>query len=81
MLTLKTDVMELRGISSQVSKKTQQPYYVVFCEDVSTCEPFKFVCRDFNALPQGLKKGDLVSVTVSYNTYKDLNVLKIERAE
>ena len=78
MLTLKTNPMELRGIQSQISKKTNNPYYVVFCEDVDSCEPFKFICRDFNALPQGLKKGDLVTVTLGYNNYKDLVVLKVE---
>lgn len=79
MLTLKTRPMELRGINSQVSKKTNQPYYLVYCEDVESFEPQKFLCKDFNALPQGLKKGDLVEVTVTYNSYKDLNVLKVEK--
>lgn len=79
MLTLKTNKMELRGINSQVSKKTNQPYYLVYCEDVDSFEPYKFLCKDFNALPQGLKKGDEVVVTLSYNNYKDLNVLKVEK--
>ena len=78
-LTLETHEMELRGITSQVSKKTHQPYYVVFCEDIDSCEPHKFICKDFNVLPQGLKKGDIVRVTVTYNTYKDLNVIKVEK--
>lgn len=79
MLTLKTNKMELRGINSQVSKKTNQPYYLVYCEDLGSFEPYKFLCKDFNALPQGLKKGDSVVVTLSYNNYKDLNVLKVEK--
>lgn len=79
MLVLKTKEMELRGITSQVSQKTNQPYYLVFVEDLESYEPFKFLCRDFNAMPQGLKKGDIVELTVAYNNYKDLSVLKVEK--
>lgn len=79
MLVLKTKDMELRGITSQVSKKTNQPYYLVFVEDLESYEPFKFLCKDFNAMPQGLKKGDIVELTVAYNNYKDLSVLKVEK--
>lgn len=79
MLVLKTKEMELRGITSQVSKKTNQPYYLVFVEDLESYEPFKFLCKDFNAMPQGLKKGDIVELTVAYNNYKDLSVLKVEK--
>lgn len=81
MLTLKTKELELRGINSQVSKKTNQPYYLIYCEDVEAYEPYKFLCKDFNALPQGLKQGDRITVTVAYNTYKDLTVLKVERVK
>lgn len=78
MLKLKTCEMELRGIVSQVSKKTNQAYYIVFCEQLDGCEQFKFLCKDYNALPQGLKKGDLVVLSLVYNNYKELNVEKVE---
>ena len=81
MLILKTKEIELRGITSQVSKKTNQPYYVIFCEDLDSVQPFQFICKDFNALPQGLKKGDIVVVTVGYNNYKDLVVQKVEKVD
>lgn len=78
MLTLKSEKMELRAINSQVSKKTKQPYYIILAEDASS-EQHKFVCKDFNAMPQGLKKGDSVSLTLEYNMFKDLVVLKVEK--
>lgn len=79
MLTVKTNKLELRGINSQVSQKTNKSYYLIYCEDLESFEPYKFLCRDFNALPQGLTKGDKVVLTLSYNTYKDLNVMKVEK--
>lgn len=82
MLTLTTREMELRGIQSQVSKKTNNPYYLVYVEDVDNIKAFCFVCRDFNALPQGLKKGDIVKVTCTYNEkYKELACIKVEKVD
>ena len=78
MLTLKTNKMELRGVQTQTSKKGNT-YYIVYCEDTESVQPFKFFCKDFNALPQGLKKGDIVQVVVEYNSFKELTVKKIEK--
>ncbi len=78
MLTLKTNKMELRGVQTQVSKKGNS-YYIVYCEDVDSCKPFQFFCKEFNALPQGLKKGDMVEITVEYNSFKELSVVKVSK--
>ena len=78
MLTLKTNKMELRGIQTRTSKKGNN-YYIVYCEDAETCEPYNFFCKEFNALPQGLKKGDFVVLTVQYNNFKELSVTKVEK--
>ena len=77
MLNLKTDVLELRGLVNQTSKKGNV-YYVVYCESAQG-EPYKFFCRDAKAFAEGLKKGDSVVVTLTYNSFKELQVVAVEK--
>ena len=79
MLVLETRKLELRGIQSKVSLKTGKPYYIVCCEDFESVDRTDFLCKDYNVLPQGLKKGDHVKLTVSYNNFKEFDVLKVEK--
>lgn len=78
MLNLKTHRLELRGIKNNVSQKTGSVYYVINCEDVDG-EPFSFFCKDVGALPEGLKKGDIIVLNLTYNKYKDLNVVRVDK--
>lgn len=75
-MILNTERLELRGVLTQTSKKGNT-YYILHCEDMETGQPYKFFCKEFNALPQGLKKGDTVVVTVFYNSFKELEVRKV----
>lgn len=77
MLNLKTDVLELRGLVNATSKKGNV-YYVIYAESEQG-EPYKLFCRDASAFPQSLKKGDNVVVTVTYNSFKELQVVKVEK--
>lgn len=79
MLNLKTDVLELRGLKNETSKKGNV-YYVIFAESMEG-EPFKFFCKDAKAFPEGLKKGDNVVVTVTYNNFKELVAVRVEKVE
>lgn len=74
MLTLTTDLLELRGIESKISKKGSS-YFVLFCEVAENGSPVQFICRDYNKLPQGLKKGALINLVLTMNKYKDLDVI------
>ena len=79
MLSLKTETLELRGLKNETSKKGNL-YYIIFCE--TACgEPHKFFCKNSEAFPSGLKKGDNVILTLTYNSFKELEVLKVEKAE
>lgn len=77
MINLTTDVLELRGIKNAMSKKGNV-YYVLNCEDDGG-EACKFVCKNFDSIPSGLKKGDKVQLKVAYNNFKDLDVLGVEK--
>lgn len=78
MLKLKSEKLELRGVQNETSAKGNM-YYIIFCES-ETGEPFRFFCKDVKAIPQGLKKGDNVYVTLALNKYNNLVVDKIEKA-
>ena len=78
MLRLHTNTMELRGITTQTSKKGTT-YYIVYCEDCESFEPYKFYCKDYETLPQGLKKGDKIHLTVDYNNFKELVLVAIQK--
>lgn len=78
MLKMLTEPMELRGIQTHTSKKGT-PYYILCCEDLDSYEQHKFLCRKYEYIPQGLKRGDQVVLSVVYNSYKDLNVVKVDK--
>lgn len=77
MFYVTSDVMELRGIQSKVSQKTQKAYYILLCEDIESTEQYKFLCKDFNKIPQGLKKGDHIELRLAYNIFKEFDVLEV----
>lgn len=82
MLTVKAEKLELRGVMNQTSAKTGKVYYILHTE-TSAGEPHQLFCPEASALPQGLKKGDLVNVTFDVQRYKQnerLVVAKVERA-
>ena len=76
-MVLKTDVLDLRGLENCTSKKGNV-YYNVYCETIQG-KPVKFYCNDAKAFPEGLKKGDNVVITVEYNSFKELSVVKVEK--
>lgn len=61
MLTVKSCPVELRGIANKATKDGK-PYYILNVED-NEGNPHGLYCRDFNKLPQGMKKGDMIQVT------------------
>lgn len=73
-MKLTTEKLELRGLVNQLSKKTGAIYYIMYCETLEG-KPFQFICRDAKALPEGLKKGDMITLDVVYNSYKELSVV------
>lgn len=80
MLTVASEPLELRGISSHTTKKGTA-YYVVNAETPDGTA-YQFYCPDFNALPQGMHKGENVRVYfhVRYFQGKErLEVCKVER--
>lgn len=60
MLTVASEPLELRGIASKQSKNGKS-YYIVNAETPDGTA-HQFYCPDFNALPQGLKKGENIRV-------------------
>lgn len=60
MLTVSSNVLELRGIANK-TKKSGEVYYIVNCESEDGTH-FGFYCPDSNAFPTGIKKGDAVKV-------------------
>lgn len=68
MLTVKSTPLELRGIANKTSK-TGKIYYVLNCEtDDGT--PHALYCPSADALPSGLKKGDIITVDFQVSSYK-----------
>lgn len=77
MLKLTTAQLELRGLKNQTSKKGNV-YYMLFCE-TEEGEPCKFFCKDSRVFPEGLKKGDQITLDLHYNAFKELDVLKVNK--
>lgn len=61
MLTVNSIPLELRGVAHKTTKQNKT-YYIVNCE-IADGTAYQFYCPDANALPAGLKKGDMVIVT------------------
>ena len=57
-MVLKSDVVELRGLKSGISKKGNS-FVVVYVESKNG-EPYNFYCFEPEIIPSGLKKGDFV---------------------
>lgn len=72
--------VELRGIANKIAKKTGAVYYMVNVEDADG-SAYSFYCDDRNALPDGLKKGDIVNVVFDYAVYGDNKVLFFKKLE
>lgn len=81
MLTVKSSPLELRGIANKSSRNGNQ-YYVLNVES-SDGSPHALYCPKFEALPQGLKKGEMVQVTFEVSYFKGnerLVVTAVERS-
>lgn len=68
MLTVKSAPLELRGVANNTSKKGNV-YYTLNVES-SDGSPHALYCPDASALPQGLKKGDMVTVDFEVSYYR-----------
>ena len=78
MLNLVAHKMEVRGLANATSKKGNL-YYILRCENEEG-EHFEFVARDASIFPQGLKKGDSVTLELAFNPrFKDLLLSKVVR--
>lgn len=82
MLRVASEPLELRGVASTTAKSGKM-YYTVNTE-AEDGTPHAFYCPDFNALPQGLSKGDQVRLyfNVRYFQGKErLEVCKMEKVK
>lgn len=61
MLTVNSIPLELRGVAHKTTKQNKV-FYQVNCE-TNDGTAYQFYCPDASALPEGLKKGDMVVVT------------------
>ena len=77
MLIVTAKLVELRGVVNKFTK-SGTPYFLVNVED-NEGNPYQFYCKDFNALEQGLKKGDLVDVDFEYKKYNNEESLVIHK--
>lgn len=68
MLIVKSLPLELRGIANKSSRNGNQ-YYVLNVESADG-SPHQLYCPKFEAIPQGLKKGDAISVTFEVTYFK-----------
>lgn len=82
MLTVVSTPLELRGIVNK-SSKNGNVYYVLNVES-SDGSPHALYCPKVEALPNGLCKGNMVTVTFDVSYFKGnerLVVSKVEKAE
>lgn len=80
MLTLKTCPLELRGIENKVSQEGKV-YYMIYCE-LDSGKPYKFFVADAKVFPEGLKKGDKITVSFElsyFKGYERLNVIQVDK--
>lgn len=87
MLTVLSTPLELRGIVNKTTKakdgKDSKVYYVLNVES-SDGSPHALYCPNVDALPPGLSKGDMVTVTFDvfyFNGKERLVVSKVVKAE
>lgn len=79
MLTVKSTPLELRGISNKRSKN-DKIYYVINVESADG-SPHALYCPNADALPAGMKKGDMVNVTFDVSYYRGNEKLVVSRVE
>lgn len=68
MLTVKSCILELRGVANKTSK-TGNVYYSINTE-TEDGTPYAFYCKDSSAFPSGLKKGDKVNIFFEVSYFK-----------
>lgn len=78
MLALKTEKLEVRGLINKTSKNGNV-YYILHTE-TEDGEPCAFFVRDSSVFPEGMKKGDKVSLSLVYNRFKELEVVSVVKA-
>lgn len=74
MLKVASEPLELRGIASKEGKNKM--YYSVNAETPDGTA-YQFYCPDFNALPQGLNKGDQVRVYFNVRYFQGKERLEV----
>jgi hypothetical protein len=79
MLKVTSAPLELRGIANYTSKKGNL-YYTLNCESADG-SPHALYCPKAEALPQGLKKGDIVKVTFEVTYFKGNERLVVDKVE
>lgn len=79
MLKVISAPLELRGIANNTSKKGNL-YYTLNCESEDGT-PHALYCPEVKALPQGLKKGDMVKVTFDVTYFKGNERLVVAQVE
>lgn len=79
MFTVKCSSLELRGVASKTTAKGK-PFYLLNVED-NEGNPYSLYCPDFNSLPQGLSKGDNVSVEFDVHYYQGNERLIVRKVE
>lgn len=79
MLTVISCPVELRGIADKVTKKGSTYYVVNFEIDDGT--PYAMYCPDSSAFPVGLKKGDMVTLTMEVKVYNGNERLIVRRLD
>ena len=82
MLTVKSTPLELRGIANK-SSRNGNVYYVLNVESADG-SPHALYCPKQEALPVGLRKGDMVSVSFEVAYFKGnerLVVAKVEKVD
>ena len=79
MLKVASQPLELRGIANNTAK-SGKAYYTINTE-AEDGTPYAFYCPDFNALPQGLKKGDEVRIYFNVRYFQGKERLEVEKVE
>lgn len=79
MIILQAKNLELRGIQNKESK-SGNAFYLINCED-DNGNAYSFYCKDYNAIPQGLKKGEKVNIYFEYRTYQGKETITVVNVE
>lgn len=79
MFYVKSSPIELRGVENKV-KKDGSVYYVLRVEGENGV-PYQLYCPKPDALPDGLKKGNMITVTFGYTVYDRSERLFVSKVE